>query len=959
MQLFTPFLSTKAHIPIHVIMKKNARYPTTVTSSAKGLLLLVICFMTGISLFGKENPPKKACENCFSTEISDLDRQEGCITFQLTIDATSCTHALSHFSAEILCGTVTDASNSGNWLMELNHTDPTTGITGIKVDDISGFGEEGQSGSFTLSYTVCSADEECLDLLENSPFKVAYKAATCIFIDTLEIENTPLTAEITSTPIKCAGDATGNIDVTITSGTPPYQFTWSTGDRTEDLSNVPMGYYSVVISDATGQSLELATEITQPTAILVTGHTLPTSCSNDDGSITTEITGGTQPYSINWNHGDTIQNLSNLASGYYLLEVTDANGCSKSAAYSVATQSSLAASISSDLLGCHEEGEGQLSISVSGGDEPYSYHWDNGDTTATATGLNSGSHNVIVTDSKGCTIEKRGYVLLRNLSASASVTSPTCSDASAGSISISIKNGTEPYDITWSTGDTTTVIDGLTGGWYWVEITDANGCTYKKTINVPGPKSLSITYTIAKVSCDAADSTLQVHLHATGGSEPYTYYHNDTTIANPFIVNAEGNYDITVVDANGCTTTQTILLVRPESSIEASILVKNPTCQSPAYGSGEITVSKGVSPYAVSWSDGSTEMIRHNLSPGEYQVSISDAIGCSQTYTIQVEDILLPHVEIIPPETTPECQTANNVLNAITENTSQINWFIEDTSDSWLIQENHPNYILYTAGEGSTHFILEGISADGCTHSDTLAISCQATDEDNPTDPDDEADNKDCEDLCYYLEAGTITHIQDDCYEYMLTVHTDGNCPHELSHLVFGIDEGIVSSASNSKGWKQELNLTDPTTDIYGFKIDDISGFGQSGNDQFDVTFTVCGITSSAPRQFIVGYKSGQCIQTDTLTFNSQITQPISLSSYPNPFINQTTIQLIPAEAGNVELIVYDIHGQMVEQLYSGSVKTGSQYTFKFPGSQIKEGIYFYRLIYGNQVKQGKLMKHK
>ncbi|MBI9065450.1 MAG: T9SS type A sorting domain-containing protein, partial [Marinilabiliaceae bacterium] len=812
------------------------------------------------------------------------------------------------------------------------------------------------------TYTVCSSDEACLNLLENSPFKVAYKAATCVFIDTIKIENTPLTAEITSSPIKCSGDATGNADVTITSGTPPYQFIWNTGDRTEDLYNKPAGLYSVVISDANGQSLELTTEITQPTSINIIGNTLPTSCSNDDGSITTEITGGIQPYSINWNHGDTVQNLSNLASGYYLLKVTDASGCSKSAAFNVATQSSLVASISSDLLGCHEEGEGQLSISVSGGDEPYSYQWDNGGTTTTATGLNSGSHNVIVTDSKGCTIEKRGYVLLRNLSASASVTSPTCSDESAGSISISIKNGTEPYDITWSTGDTTRIIDGLTGGWYWVEITDANGCTYKKNIQVPGPKTLSFTYNIAKVSCDAADSTILVNLNATGGSEPYTYYHNDVTIANPFIVNSEGNYDITVVDANGCTTTETISIIRPESNFEASVLVKNPTCESPAYGSGEIIVSKGVSPYTATWSDGSTEMVRHNLAPGEYQVSISDAIGCSQAYTIQVKSILLPYVEILPPQTTPECQTSNNVLNAITENTSQVNWAIKDTSASWRIQEKYTNYIVYDAGEGTAHFILEGISTDGCTHSDTLAISCQATDVDNPTEPtepDDEEDKKECEDLCYYLEPGTITHVQDDCYEYMLTVHTDGTCPHELSHLVLGIDEGTVSSASNSKGWKQELNLTDPTTGIYGFKIDNISGFGKDGNDQFNVTFTICGIRSSAPQQFTVAYKSGQCIQTDTLKFNSPISKSIRLSSYPNPFIDQTTIQLIPAEATNVELIVYDIHGQMVEHLYSGSVETGKKYTFEFFGGQIKEGIYFYRLVYGNQVKQGKLMKYQ
>lgn len=925
----------------------------------KALIFIALTF-TSFSISASNNPPKKECENCFDTELVDISQEEGCITIELQINANNCNNALSHFVAEVPCGTITDAYNSGNWKMELDNTDPTTGITGIKVDDISNFGEDGQSGSFTLRYTVCSSDEECLNLL-NSSFLVSYKAATCVFIDTIEITNTPLTADLVPTHLSCAGDVSGSIDLTITSGTPPYQIQWNTGATTEDLNNIPAGLYTVLITDATGQSLELSTEITEPSPIVITGNSTSASCSDNDGAIDVEVNGGNAPYTYNWNTGDTIQDLSNLASGYYLLTVTDANGCSKTNAFRISIQSTLAASVNSDYLACHEEGQGELTVSVAGGEEPYSYLWDNGDTTATATNLNSGSHSVIVTDSRGCSVEKNGYILLRRLNVTASVASPTCSNDTSGSISIDILNGTEPYDINWNTGDTTTTIDGLTEGWYWVEVTDANGCSYKKTIQVPGANSLSLTYTVANASCNEADSAIIITLNANGGTAPYEYFHNDTIITSPFIVDTEGNYDITVVDANGCTTTESVSVIRPESSFEASVMVKNPTCESPEFGSAEITVNQGISPFAASWSDGSNEMNRNNLAPGEYSVTISDSRGCSQSYAIEVENITIPHVEILPPDQMPECQSQNQVLNAITENTAQVNWMVIDSTNTWSITEDQVNYILYNTGDETTaQFIIEGISIDGCLHSDTIAIHCESgdtVDPEDPIDPDHNGDN-DCSDSCYSVDAGSISLNQDGCYTYTFTVKTDGNCRHELSHLVIGIEDGTVTAASNSRGWKQELNLTDPTTGIFGFKIDDISGFGQSGTDQFDVTFQLCDVTGSTPQQFVIGYKSAQCIQADTIVFGGIKQDEMVISSYPNPFKDQTNIELIPEKKSEIELFIYDIHGNVIEHLYSGTVEEGIKYTFEFTTNTAGEGIYFYRLIYGDQVKQGKLLKY-
>jgi hypothetical protein len=84
---------------------------------------------------------------------------------------------------------VTDASNSEGWPMELNAKDPTTNLYGLKVDDIYGFAEDGQAGTFTVTYTVCSnKKEDCLESLTNEDLKVAYKAGQCVALDDVAFE---------------------------------------------------------------------------------------------------------------------------------------------------------------------------------------------------------------------------------------------------------------------------------------------------------------------------------------------------------------------------------------------------------------------------------------------------------------------------------------------------------------------------------------------------------------------------------------------------------------------------------------------------------------------------------------------------------------------------------------------------------------------------------------------------
>jgi len=132
--------------------------------------------------------------------------------------------------------------------------------------------------------------------------------------------------------VSCFGGSNGSIDLTIVDGVPPYAILWSNGATTEDLSGLSAGVYSVVVTDAIGQSKSLSFEITQPTQLVVTGSSTPTSdCASGicDGTASIEVSGGVAPYAINWSNGEVgglmLDGL--CATDEFSVNIVDGNGC--------------------------------------------------------------------------------------------------------------------------------------------------------------------------------------------------------------------------------------------------------------------------------------------------------------------------------------------------------------------------------------------------------------------------------------------------------------------------------------------------------------------------------------------------------------------------------------------------------------------------------------------------------
>ncbi|MCW3788438.1 SprB repeat-containing protein [Plebeiibacterium sediminum] len=960
------------------MLKPNRRLLKKVKANGIPLLLgLLFTFSFSTNTFAQsDNNTLKGqdCVNCFHTEILNQEITDNCISVKLEVSAgDSCSSALSHITIAVPCGNISDVYNSEGWDIENPTKDPTTGLSGFKIDNISNFGEDKTAGSFIIEYTVCSNDEACLKEITDK-LTIGYKAGTCISYQDIENKNT-LTASLTKDDVSCYGGNNGAIYTEVNGGTPPYSFNWSNGSTLQNITGLRIGEYQVTISDSEGETIVLEEVLTQPESpITIEGIVTAASCNNNNGAIDVSVTGGTPPYSYVWTGNKTTEDIADLYAGTYLLRVFDALGCAMSASFVVTEDSNLDLTLTPNYLQCHQEGEGEITSHISGGTEPYEYIWSNNSTTANISGVNSGSYSLTVTDAMGCSVTQSTYIGISSLSLSTSVVNPTCNGGADGEISVkNVYYGTAPYTYQWDTGDTTATLSDIAAGRYRVTVTDANGCEVSRSVNLADRQALNINYSISPRNCNS-DDDIEINLSGSGGLDPYQYYFNDNEISSTFNVNADGEYEITMKDALGCETTEIIVISTSETTLDVNADISQPACGGASTGAAEVIVSGGSEPYQFNWSDGATSKTRDDLSPGAYQVEVIDANGCysSTSFTIQQANIV--EASIIPPTAAINCESGALNIYANWKGSDTYTWEIIDESNSWYIEESSIDSISLFVGTGSAKLIYTVMDAEGCYATDSISLSCSIAN-DNTGDTDDSSDGNDHSDNdetdtpdesnftdCFYSKITSITSTDNDgCYAFEMWVYTDGTCDHELSHFTIGLENATINPVSNSEGYPTEKNFTDPTTGLYGLKIDNISNFGQSGADHFKIEFEACFNSGILPEYLQVAYKAanGYSMQLINLFSDGNSDQGIEIKAFPNPFKDNINFTIVSKETADGELAIYNTYGEKIKSIFSGTFLANIEYTFTYQGDDINDRLLFYKLTSNKGVVQGKLLKIK
>ena len=443
-------------------------------------------------------------------------------------------------------------------------------------------------------------------------------------------EPPPLSAGILPQGFICLGN-NGTFIAAAAGGTPPYSYNWSNGASAQTISNPDPGYYYVTVTDANGCSSVGGMAINEP--LTTTVHTIDVICPLwCDGSAEAIISGGTGPYTFQWNTGATTQVIFPLPPGIYTVTVTDGNGCTSVASGEITEPAEIILDVNVQNP-C--SGNANATVNATGGTPPFTYEWSNGQTGQAASGLTEGVYFVTVTDANGC---KKDHAVTISSGAVVVVTNAqdaTCANPNSGSASAVVTSGIGPFSYLWSNGATTPAATNLSPGTYTVTVTDAAGCSDTGSVNISTSPAFDLSVSSTGGGCDGSGvgaATVQV---TAGGIAPFTYQWNDTQqqTTQTAVNLAPGSYNVTVTDAQGCKAVETVQVAPSYPSVVLVVDIQNP-CS----GNADVTVNAtgGTPPFSYAWSHGPTVPIVTGLAEGVYFVTVTDANGCTKDQSVTV-----------------------------------------------------------------------------------------------------------------------------------------------------------------------------------------------------------------------------------------------------------------------------------------------------------------------------------
>lgn len=222
----------------------------------------------------------------------------------------------------------------------------------------------------------------------------------------------PVNVQILAANPSACNQATGSITLSALGGQAPYTIKWLqfANETNFTLDNLQAGNYSFIVTDANGCEKYGSAFIANTPTIYPSFDVVYPTCENPDGRITALVSGGTLPYSFEWNNGSTNASLSNIIKGFYQVTITDAGGCSITKGINIPSTSPLSLNFATTNASCIYNSDGAIAVNVLNGTAPFSYNWSNGSTNPSIGSLHKGEYRVYVKDAQGC--EGYGYSLI-------------------------------------------------------------------------------------------------------------------------------------------------------------------------------------------------------------------------------------------------------------------------------------------------------------------------------------------------------------------------------------------------------------------------------------------------------------------------------------------------------------------------------------------------------------------
>jgi len=517
------------------------------------------------------------------------------------------------------------------------------------------------------------------------------------------------TLSATSTGTSCSLTCDGTATVNVTAGVAPFTYLWSNGATTSNITGLCAGAYACSVKDANGCITNISDTVKKPVPINPNPTVKDIPCNGaNNGSITLNTTGGTPAYTYSWSNGNTTSSDNSLSAGLYTITVKDNLGCDTVLNITITEPAALVVTINSTNITCNGAANGSATAIVSGGTVPYIYSWSNGGVVPTIVNLTAGSYTVTVTDLNGCT--GTASVIITQPQPLTAVINPinvSCNLGSDGGANAVTSGGTPGYTFAWSNGQTTSNLQNVSIGTYYLTITDANGCTFNDSVKITQPPPIIITFTNQNVLCNG-DCNGTSKAIVSGGTAPYTYSWN--TLPAQTNQTATGlcaaSYIVTVTDAHGCTTNNTVTITEP-AALAANASSTSTTCPTACNGTATAAPSGGTAPYTYKWLPGGqiTSSIS-NLCGGTDTLILTDRNGCVDSVFVTIP---IPIKLSIVASTSPSnCNASNGSITVTPAGGS-------------------PAYTYLWSPGGQTTATITGLSAGIYTVQVTDSKGCDST----------------------------------------------------------------------------------------------------------------------------------------------------------------------------------------------------------------------------------------
>lgn len=401
--------------------------------------------------------------------------------------------------------------------------------------------------------------------------------------------------------------------------------------------------------------------------VLSLNNTTAVTCNGlSDGTAQVSATTSHPPVSY-FSNGVTNSTglFSNYASGTHEIIATDDIGCKDTISFTINQPSPITLAFQISEVNCNGGNDGTVTVTPSGGVTPYSYNWSNNQTTSTISGLIAGNYTVTVTDNNGCATVNTIAVgePVEPLNITFSINPVSCNGYSDGSVNAIVSGGTpniNGYVYNWNNNQFNSLITGLNGGNYTLTVTDSRGCDLSETITVGEPAPIFTLSSSISTTCPNGDDGQAIV--ATSGGTPYPdgsynyLWNNPTSTQNDTATGLNGGqmYIVTITDANGCFSYDSVTVAQPEVIVN-TLTITDVLCKDAANGEVSVSSVGGTPPFQYQWdanANNATSAQVTNLEVGIYEVTVTDFLGCETTENITISqppsfDVLISTEDVI------------------------------------------------------------------------------------------------------------------------------------------------------------------------------------------------------------------------------------------------------------------------------------------------------------------------